>query len=75
MAASKKGQSFGRERPLTRVGELPPAYHVPKNMYAWAIRKERHGRPKQAMQLEVLPTPDIGEDEALVLVMAAGGEL
>jgi crotonyl-CoA carboxylase/reductase len=57
---------------LYEVGEVPPAYHVPKNMYAWAIRKERHGRPKTAMQLEVLPTPTIGEDEALVLVMAAG---
>ncbi len=57
---------------LYDVGEIPPAYHVPKTMYAWAIRKERHGRPKVAMQLEVLPTPEIGEDEALVLVMAAG---
>jgi crotonyl-CoA carboxylase/reductase len=57
---------------LYEVGEVPPTYHVPKTMYAWAIRKERHGRPKQAMQLEVVPTPAIGEDEALVLVMAAG---
>jgi crotonyl-CoA carboxylase/reductase len=57
---------------LYEVGEVPPQFHVPKNMYAWAIRKERHGRPKQAMKLEVLPTPTIGEDEALVLVMAAG---
>ena len=41
-------------------------------MHAWAIRKERHGPPEQAMQLEVLPTWPIGEDEVLVYVMAGG---
>ncbi|MDX2274855.1 MAG: crotonyl-CoA carboxylase/reductase [Hyphomonadaceae bacterium] len=54
------------------VGEIPPEYHVPKYMWAWAIRKERHGRPGTAMQVEKVPTPEVGEDEALVLVMAAG---
>src|SRR5215470_2813235 len=54
------------------VGEIPPQFHVPEKMWAWAIRKERHGRPLQAMQLEQVPTPQVGEDEALVLVMAAG---
>ena len=43
-----------------------------QNMYAWAIRQERHGPPDSAMQLEVVPTWPIGEDEVLVLVMAAG---
>jgi crotonyl-CoA carboxylase/reductase len=57
---------------LYPVGVVPPAYHVPANMYAWAIRKERHGRPLQAMQLEVVPTPTLASDEVLVLVMAAG---
>jgi len=28
---------------LYEIGEIPPLGHVPKNMYAWAIRKERHG--------------------------------
>ena len=51
---------------------MPPAYHVPKTMWGWAIRKERHGRPLKAMQLEVLPTPEIDGDEVLLLVMAAG---
>ncbi len=60
------------QKELYELGEVPPAYHVPANMYAWAIRRERHGRPNQAMQVEVLPTPEIGEDECLVLVMAAG---
>jgi crotonyl-CoA carboxylase/reductase len=57
---------------LYSIGEIPPAYHVPKSMWGWAIRKERHGRPKKAMQLEVLPTPEIDADQVLVLVMAAG---
>ncbi|CAN5366288.1 crotonyl-CoA carboxylase/reductase [soil metagenome] len=57
---------------LYEVGEMPPAYHVPANMYAWAIRRERHGRPNDAMKVEVVPTPSIGDDEVLVLVMAAG---
>ncbi len=57
---------------LYEVGEMPPAFHVPEKMYAWAIRRERHGRPNTAMQVEVVPTPAIGDDEVLVLVMAAG---
>jgi crotonyl-CoA carboxylase/reductase len=57
---------------LYDIGEIPPAFHIPARMHAWAIRKERHGRPSQAMQLEVVDTPTIGEDEVLVLVMAAG---
>mgnify|MGYP006187848805 CR=1 FL=1 len=57
---------------LYEIGEIPPAYHVPARMHAWTIRKERHGRPNKAMQLEVVETPTIGEDEVLVLVMAAG---
>jgi crotonyl-CoA carboxylase/reductase len=57
---------------LYEIGEIPPAFHVPKTMYAWAIRKERHGKPSTAMQVEVVPTWEIGEDEVLVLVMAAG---
>lgn len=57
---------------LYEVGEIPPLGHVPKNMYAWAIRRERHGPPETAMQLEVLPTWEIDSNEVLVLVMAAG---
>ena len=57
---------------LYEIGEIPPLGHVPARMYAWAIRKERHGPPSSAMQVEVVPTWEIGEDEVLVLVMAAG---
>ena len=57
---------------LYEVGEMPPLGHVPAKMYAWAIRKERHGEPDTAMQVEVVDTWKIDSHEVLVLVMAAG---
>ena len=57
---------------LYEIGEIPPLGHVPKNMYAWAIRKERHGEPETAMQIEVLPTWECSSHEVLVFVIAAG---
>ena len=57
---------------LYEIGEIPPLGHVPKQMYAWAIRQDRQGEPEQAMQLEVLPTWELDSHEVLVLVMAAG---
>ena len=60
------------QKDIYDVGEIPPEFHVPKMMHAWAIRRERHGRPNQAMQLEQVPVPEIDSDEVLVLVMAAG---
>jgi crotonyl-CoA carboxylase/reductase len=68
----ERSQSAGGLKDLYEVGEIPPLGHVPRNMYAWAIRQERHGAPDQAMQVEVVPTWPIGEDEVLVFVMAAG---
>ncbi len=60
------------EKDLYKVGEIPPLGYVPKQMYAWAIRRERHGDPDTAMQQEVVDTPEIDSHEVLVLVMAAG---
>ena len=57
---------------LYEIGEIPPLGHVPAQMYAWAIRKERHGPPEQSMQVEVLPTWPLDSHEVLVFVMAAG---
>ena len=57
---------------LYEIGEIPPVGHVPANMYAWAIRKDRHGEPISAMQQEVVPVAEVGDDECLVMVMAAG---
>ncbi len=64
-----EGQEF---KDLYEVGEVPPLGHVPKQMYAWAIRRERHGPPEDAMKVEVVDTPEIDPDEVLILVMAAG---
>jgi crotonyl-CoA carboxylase/reductase len=41
-------------------------------MYAEVIRRERFGEPTKAFAREVVPVPEIGPDEALVYVMAAG---
>ena len=41
-------------------------------MYAWAVRKERHGPPDQAMQAEIVPTWKLDSHDVLVLNMAAG---
>ena len=57
---------------LYEIGEFPPLGHVPETMYAWRIRKERHGAPDRAMQAEIVPTWQLGHDEVLILVMAAG---
>ncbi len=71
-AADAKSTAPANLKDLYEVGEIPPLGHVPKNMYAWAIRRERHGDPEDAMQVEVVPTPEIDSHEVLVLVMAAG---
>jgi len=57
---------------LYELGEIPPLGHVPSKMYAWAIRKERHGKPDTAMLCEVVDTPEIDSHEVLIMVMAAG---
>ncbi len=62
----------GDRRDLYEVGEIPPLGHVPKKMYAWAIRRERHGNPDTAMQCEVVDTPELDSHDVLILVMAAG---
>ncbi len=60
------------EKELYAVGEMPPMGYVPRKMHAWAIRRERHGEPDKAMQLEVVDVPMPDSHEVLVLVMAAG---
>ncbi len=60
------------EKDLYEVGEMPPLGYVPKKMYAWAIRRDRHGEPEQSFQKEVVDTWQVDSHEVLVLVMAAG---
>ncbi len=60
------------KKDLYAMGEMPPLGHVPAQMHAWVLRRERHGQPDKALQLEVIDTPAIDSHEVLVLVMAAG---
>ncbi|HMS58013.1 MAG TPA: hypothetical protein PKA49_04085, partial [Tepidiformaceae bacterium] len=54
------------------LGEVPPRGHVPARMHAQLIRQSRFGEPRQAFQPEVVNVPEIGPDDVLVYVMAAG---
>lgn len=60
------------KKDLYEIGEIPPLGHVPKQMHAWAIRRERHGEPEDAMKVEVVEVPTIDPHEVLVMVMSAG---
>jgi crotonyl-CoA carboxylase/reductase len=54
------------------IGELPPLGEVPPRMHAQVVRPDRYGEPSSAIRDEVIDVPEIGPDEALVMVMAAG---
>ena len=60
------------QKDLYELGEIPPLGHVPKQMIAWAIRRDRHGEPDKSFQVETVDTPAIDSKDVLVLVMAAG---
>ncbi len=57
---------------LFSIGEDAPLGIVPEKMHAWTIRRDRHGDPRSAFQLEIVDVPAVGPDDVLVLVMAAG---
>jgi crotonyl-CoA carboxylase/reductase len=65
----KPGQEM---KDLYEIGEIPPLGHTPKQMYAWCIRRERQGKPEQAMQVEVVDVPKPDSHDVLIMVMAAG---
>jgi crotonyl-CoA carboxylase/reductase len=55
------------------LGVVPPVPGIlPEKMLAVAIRKDREGDPRQGMQVEELPVPELGANDVLVLTMAAG---
>ncbi|MEZ5787008.1 MAG: crotonyl-CoA carboxylase/reductase [Xanthobacteraceae bacterium] len=72
MSVAAKLAPTGTIKDLYDIGEMPPLGHVPAQMHAWLIRPERFGKPTEAFQQEVVPTPTIADDEVLVYVMAAG---
>ncbi len=57
---------------LYEIGEVPPLGTVPQKMYAWTIRRERHGEPNESFKVEVVDAPEVGENDVLIYVMAAG---
>lgn len=60
------------KKALYELGEIPPVGYVPRNMVAQVIRAERFGEPQKAFQMETVQVPEIGDNDALVFVMAAG---
>ena len=52
--------------------KIPPLGVVPDRMHAQLVRPDRYGEPRDAIRDEVIDVPEVGPDEALVLVMAAG---
>jgi len=62
----------GTAKDLYPLGEAPPLGQVPTRMHAQVIRQSRFGEPVKAFQQEVIDVPQIGDDEALIYVMAAG---
>src|SRR5688572_26426138 len=57
---------------LVDLGDAPPVGVVPEKMHAWLVRQDRFGEPKSAFQREVVDVPELGSDDVLVYVMAAG---
>ena len=72
MSQAETKPSLEVYKDLYEIGEIPPLGHVPANMYAWIVRKDRHGPPEQSMQIEVVPTWQLDSHDVLILVMAAG---
>src|SRR6202046_589428 len=71
-APSAQRSASAPNKNLYAIGEMPPLGHVPESMYAWVVRKDRHGPPEQSMQVEVVPTWPLDSHDVLVFVMAAG---
>ena len=73
MTGLERGVTVVQVKDVYEIGEIPPVGEVPKQMYAQLIRPERFGEPTKAFQVEKVDTPaDLGPNEALVMVMAAG---
>ncbi|HVL82429.1 MAG TPA: crotonyl-CoA carboxylase/reductase [Actinomycetota bacterium] len=59
-------------REIYDIGEVPPLGEVPRRMWAQVIRPERFGEPKDGFKVEQIDVPEVGPDDALVWVAAAG---
>ena len=54
------------------IGSVPPVGEIPARMHAQVVRPARYGEPAGAFEPEVVDVPQIGPDEVLIAVMAAG---
>ena len=72
MALDQDAAKMASGKDLYDVGEMPPIGHVPAQMYAWTIRRERHGEPEKSFEVEVVNVTKPDSNEVLVMVMAAG---
>ncbi len=70
--APEPAEPVGEKKDLYEIGEIPPLGHVPRQMHAWAIRRERHGDPDKAMLVETVDVPALDSHDVLVMVMSAG---
>lgn len=57
---------------IVPIGTLPELGIVPQFMHAQTLRENRFGEPINAFCDEIIPVPEIADDEVLVAVMAAG---
>ena len=57
---------------LYALGDRPTLGEVPKKMHAFLVRQDRFGEPRDAWKREVIPTPGLGPQDALIYVMATG---
>ena len=72
MALDQDAAKIASGKDLYDVGEMPPIGHVPAQMYAWTIRRERHGEPEKSFEVEVVNVTKPDSNQVLVMVMAAG---
>ena len=72
MALDQDAAKMASGKDLYDVGEMPPIGHVPAQMYAWTIRRERHGEPEKSFEVEVVNVTKPDSNQVLVMVMAAG---
>ncbi len=61
-----------KTKEIYELGEMPSLGQIPKKMYAFAVRQDRFGEPKDAWKREIIDVPSLGENDVLIYVMATG---
>ncbi|GIW73174.1 MAG: hypothetical protein KatS3mg102_2716 [Planctomycetota bacterium] len=74
-AGARGGSRTAMNETMLPLGVVPPLGETPPRMLAHVIRKERHGPPRQAMQIEEVAVPEPGTSiptRCWCCVLAAG---